>query len=669
MNIKINKLTLTNFKCFRSKDFVFTNNVVTITGRNRSGKTTIADAILYCLFGKNSMGQTSFDLKTHDEYGNTFPHLDHSVEMELSVGDSIVTLKRTLKEKWTKKRGFSEQVLAGNDFEYMVNGDVVTAGDYKKYIASLISEDVFRTITNPTYFPSLKWQDQRNFLSKLAGDISPTDIAANDITLLDFIKILEQNGNDIVAYRKHLAYQIKQIKSKIDQMPIRLEELSKALPELQDWDALQRQHDELTTAIKDLQDKIAQVNAGDTFNVEAEELYKQSNRLMDELAGMEANIREELRQQQKDIDKNIFDTRKQFFDTSKNIADLTQKISGYDILVERCNETLSNCEADADKIRKQWKENERSRLEISDDATICPTCGQPLPEDKLTELVTRMRNTFAENKKRTTEELTIEAEKVKKLRADAENSIKEYQEQKKEDEERLSELKEALNNIQKALHAFEQEKVPTFDEAKEANEEYITLRDKVASLSTKRASLLVSDNSGEILKDFNEQKRALTEQLKPVVEQLAGKSQYERIQKMITDLKEEEKQLVSQLSEMEKQEDIAIQYQDRQNSLLEESINKHFKVVRWKLFKTVVNGGDSYQEPYCECYVDGTAYHDGLNSAARLNAGLDIINTLCKMYDVSAPIVIDNAESTLNFIPTIGQQIRLAVADNDLTIF
>ena len=85
MKIRIEKLELTNFKCFRSQTFKFNQDIVTIQGRNGVGKTTIFDAILFCLFGKNSQDQTKFDIKTHDENGNVIPHLDHSVELTLNV--------------------------------------------------------------------------------------------------------------------------------------------------------------------------------------------------------------------------------------------------------------------------------------------------------------------------------------------------------------------------------------------------------------------------------------------------------------------------------------------------------------------------------------------------------------------------------------------------------
>jgi hypothetical protein len=87
------------------------------------------------------------------------------------------------------------------------------------------------------------------------------------------------------------------------------------------------------------------------------------------------------------------------------------------------------------------------------------------------------------------------------------------------------------------------------------------------------------------------------------------------------------------------------------------------------MFRTVVNGGDSYNEPFCECYdLNGTAYHDGLNQAARLNIGLDICNAMARIYNVSAPVIIDQSESTLDILPTSGQQLRLQVFDSDLQV-
>ena len=95
-------------------------------------------------------------------------------------------------------------------------------------------------------------------------------------------------------------------------------------------------------------------------------------------------------------------------------------------------------------------------------------------------------------------------------------------------------------------------------------------------------------------------------------------------------------------------------------------INSHFKIVKWKLFDLQVNGGIN---DCCEATVGGVDYSTNLNSAAKINAGLDIINAVSGVMDVSVPIWIDNAESVVNFIPTNSQTIRLIVSEEHKKLF
>lgn len=57
------------------------------------------------------------------------------------------------------------------------------------------------------------------------------------------------------------------------------------------------------------------------------------------------------------------------------------------------------------------------------------------------------------------------------------------------------------------------------------------------------------------------------------------------------------------------------------------------------------------------------------NNAAKINAGIDIINTLTEFYDISVPIFIDNRESVNNLIETNSQVINLVVSkDKNLKV-
>jgi DNA repair exonuclease SbcCD ATPase subunit len=306
-------------------------------------------------------------------------------------------------------------------------------------------------------------------------------------------------------------------------------------------------------------------------------------------------------------------------------------------------------------------------MEFNDSEAMCPYCHQYLPDEMLAEAKEKFNQHKAELKK----SLTERAAKAKQLLADAEVQAKEYEEKKADAETNLTSIKEDINNTFAEKAKLEKEKaaLPTYEQLLADSDEYQIAIETIKSKEQEIESVSVTSEDDEKTLGSLMMGKALTvETIKNLSAQFATKDQYDRIQSLIDGIKEEQKDLVKQQSELERKEDVARRYQERQNQVLEERINEHFSLVKWKMFRTVNNGGDPFDEPYCECYVDGVAYHDGLNQAARLNAGLDICNALCKHYNIAAPIIIDQSESTLNILQTAGQQIRLCVADTDLQI-
>ena len=94
---------------------------------------------------------------------------------------------------------------------------------------------------------------------------------------------------------------------------------------------------------------------------------------------------------------------------------------------------------------------------------------------------------------------------------------------------------------------------------------------------------------------------------------------------------------------------------------VESRINGLFQYVKFKMFDIQINGGETET---CETMMDGVPY-SVLNNGGRINAGLDIINALCKYYNVNAPIFIDNAESVTKLIDVSSQVVRLVVSESD----
>lgn len=676
MKIEIRKLELTNFKCFRHKEISFDQDVTTIRGRNGVGKTTIADAILWCLFGKNAAGQATFDLKTHDADGKPIPNLDHSVEMVLHIDTILedkdfekdVTLKRTLKETWVKKRGSEEMVFKNNTTEYFVNGEAYTAKDYEKYISSLIPEETFRAITNPQYFPSLKWQVQREFLTKMVGEIEPEYIAGQDDDLVALVHLLDNSNDDIISYRKHLSYKIKGIKDKLDKIPVRLEEQNKALPEKLDWDKIQSEAAAAKVEHDRISDEIIRIKSGNGGDVLREQIRTDIKVVQQNIDKIEDTERKAYSLRRQDHDNKIAEAQRKFNSLITTQKDLELQLQSFDTLKKRIQETLNQCERDAEKIREEWAHNLSRTIKFREEDSICPTCNQYLPKEQVAEKYRIAEENLNADKARIKQELTEKANKVKATRAEAEKELQGFDDTKAQAEKNLADVKEQINVAFSDKAKLEKEQILSYEQALAESKEYQELLQQRDEFRKKLDSVGIDEEATAKIADLEAKMVECADVLQQLNTQLATRTQHDKILALIDGINEEQKDLVKQLSELERKEDVARRYQDRQNAILESRINEHFSLVKWRMFRTVNNGGDPFDEPFCECYVDGVAYHDGLNQAARLNAGLDILNALCKHYNVSAPIVIDNSESSLKILETVGQQLRLEVFDSDLQI-
>ena len=94
MNFTITKLTTENFKSFKNFSIEFGQKTI-ISGDNETGKSTVYDAILYCLIGKNSLGETQFEVVPTGAENEISP----KVELECLIGEKPLTLTRIYQSK------------------------------------------------------------------------------------------------------------------------------------------------------------------------------------------------------------------------------------------------------------------------------------------------------------------------------------------------------------------------------------------------------------------------------------------------------------------------------------------------------------------------------------------------------------------------------------------
>jgi len=81
--MKLQKLTIQNFKGIRDQVIEPKGESIRILGQNGTGKTTVGDAITYLLFGKDMQGRSaqSFEIKTRDESGDVIHNIENVVEV------------------------------------------------------------------------------------------------------------------------------------------------------------------------------------------------------------------------------------------------------------------------------------------------------------------------------------------------------------------------------------------------------------------------------------------------------------------------------------------------------------------------------------------------------------------------------------------------------------
>ena len=253
MNILLTHMTIRHFKGIPSLQVQF-GQVTDILGDNATGKTTVMDAFLWLLFGKDSSDRTQFEIKHISSNGNAGPK-DVEVEGTLLVDDQTITLKRVLREKWIKRRGSIELEFAGHETTCFYNEVPVSVSDYQEKVYGLCSEEVFKMLTNPYCFTGLKWNIQRNILFEIAcGDLTDAAIAKGNP---EFERLLsELTGKTLEEYKKQVAAQRRRIKQELDLLPARIDEVNRNMPQQQDWHILENQLSQAQQSLGETEDAL-----------------------------------------------------------------------------------------------------------------------------------------------------------------------------------------------------------------------------------------------------------------------------------------------------------------------------------------------------------------------------------------------------------------------------
>ena len=633
--MKIKSIALQNFKGCKNATYTFDGKNVTVCGANGSGKTTIFDAFTWLLFGKDSLDNAKFEIRPLDRDGKQIDNVEICVAATLEIDGKEVELKKTQKQNWVKKRGSEHPVLQGNVNEYEIDGYPRSEKDYKEYINGIVSDDLFKMLTNPTYFPNMPWKDQRATIMKFASDVSDVELATEDSRFAELITEIEKapSTDDIKAkYQKSL----NELKKKQIELPVRIDEQSKNKVDI-DVAALELLKNSLIEQIADVKSKIADTNK------QYEEYQKLSDGIM-ELKFAESDLvrkaNEENIKERREIEDKIADKKFLIKQTEKTISDTENCIELSKRTAEKISENLK-------EIREKWKaENERV---FDENSLVCSYCGQEYPQDRKEQIKDEFETRKAEELKAITDNGNLIKSRLDKEKETIESLEKELVEHR----ESLEMLNNAIADLEKQLS-----ELPTSIDVT-GTEEYKAIQSQIAE---KEQAMSQMNSADEMRKALNYELECSQTQLIECEKKIAMSQKNIEIDERICELQEEQRITAQKIADVEKMLYLLDEFIKYKLDKISDSINAMFDGVNWKLFSEQINGGI---KEVCECTVNGVPY-GSLNNGHRIIAGLQIIKALQKLYGAYLPIFTDNSESINSFnIPKMPcQMIKLSVSDS-----
>jgi hypothetical protein len=647
----IYSIKLENFQGIKNKEFRFYGKNNTILGDNATGKTTLLNAHCWLLFGRAGDGQKGYTPQTSGDTGKPQHNLDHTVEEVLTLDDGArVILRKVYHEVYKKQRGsITVDENPGHTSDYYINGVPVKEAEYLTQVADLCGGDIERgkLLSLPAYFASeLPWTQRREYLLGLCGDISDDAVIASSDKLADLPAFMaEASGGakiSVDSYKAIIKSRAAAVNDALKKLPGRIDEADRATPKLPEGMTRERAAQDLAAAQSALDTaNAASIAAGDpsaalaiakAATAEAKRRYV--NAETDYNSAARRKFDDEQRTRRQEADKLI----SELSSTKRDADDLQHKIT-------RMTERRTVLAKELEKVAAEKWDPEKE---------TCPTCGQALPHEQ----IEKLRGGFNANRSRRLQEIQAagKREASKDMIEAAQNKLATLQ-------TRIADLSERLDAAHTAAAAT-QLGVPFIKspEGKAAADEWERCsnaeRDAESAAGAARAAAAP-------------QLVPLRDKLAEAQRILANIETADRQRARVAELEAEEKQLGAEYERLDRGLWMCEEFIRRKVDMLTDSINAHFKVVRFRLFVQQVNGG---LREDCEVLIpspDGNLVpYTTANNGAKINAGLEIIATLSALWGLEMPIFVDNAESITNLHAMDAQTIALRVSsiDKDLRI-
>lgn len=632
LRILLKSIGYDNFCGSGKEEYPFFETITNVSGMNGLGKTRIENAFNYLMFDKNADDRKDFNIK------NTVDLSKNRQETEvwgiINANGNDIQLKKIYREIWRKKQGSQETEFSGNETIYYYNEVPCNKKEYQAKIDGLIQEELFKLLTKVSYFNKLNWKAQREIIFKLVPEVTDLEVATGNKEFEHLLSALV-NNKTMEEYKREISAKKTKIKDDLKGIPERIDELGKTKPAIEDWNALKADVKALENKIAGVDERInAELSGVNSKALEQQAQQEKVNALKLDIQNLEHSIRTEYNSENNGLTTKKQNCRANIDRTETDITSSKNRISSLENTIKVKSEELQ-------KLRDEWDEVNASKFKLDPNATKCSQCDQEVSAEDVEAKITELKSAFEKKKSDRLATLNTNGPVMS-------FALTSYQID-------LSQAKGDLENSETTLAGFKQEflnlntkEIPAFnEEVYNTYPEYVIAK---AHLAEEEAKLVKQEPVDQT--ELKLEKSGYQKEIDALKIRINNETIIENTDNRTIELKTQESKLSQELAGFEKIEFSINKFDKARVDKIEGQVNAKFKLVKFRLFETQVNGGEV---PTCTALVNGVPFADA-NRAGQLIAGLDIISTLSAHYNVFAPIFVDNAEA-INEIPAVNTQI------------
>ena len=674
--VKIKSLTLNNYRCFSGEREFHANfgEKTRVSGKNGSGKSTVMNAVMEVLTGKNADG-TQADNVRPIVNGQEVEGVDVERTVVMDIDGKEMEIKKITKQKRERVDGVMQYVPGSNVNSYTVDGISFNQKKLDEFISeNICPPETLLACCNPNAFLSLKsTTDMRAFLEKMAG-----------FDLNEYIKSLGAEFAEVEEITK--GHPIEQVQKTLNKQ---LTDQKKATTKAEtEWkyekgktiDSGDDDVTRLTEQKVSYESQIAILDEQEKSLDDVMAAYDQKSKDILDLKFEQSEIarkaNEGLVQQRKTLDCEIFSLNQDMKSAENSLRMAEMDLRHANMGVERHT-------AEIKKAQEDWKtyserEYPEENLEMikseqfDESSLICPTCGQDLPAEQ----AEKIRSEFEQKKaKRIADEESVKTSfyeaKDKKLTEITESGnkaaadLKEAKKAQEEAERKIAELKQKITSLAMEIQGKQAElsKLPESVDLSD-NTEY----QKISAKIEQAEAALHEMNNG------SEQRREITEKRNGYIRECAKiDAEINNIQRKKQAHEEEVEKLYQEFRDSSQKEadilrkrDILKNFSIKKNERIASMINPVFSEFRFEFLEFTQDGNPVET---CRMMSNGIEYRD-MNHSKKILVQADLLRGFQELSGLNLFVFIDDTESVNDEnLPDMDRQmILLKVTDGDLEV-